>query len=68
MIKFWLAKYAVEFVLYVAACVFIILFISLASKGDRKSRNTRGNPGAFCYEADASKAFCPGGDILISVP
>lgn len=36
MIKFWLAKYAVEFVLYVAACVFIILFISLASKGDRK--------------------------------
>ena len=36
MIKFWIAKYAVEFVLYVAACVFIILFVALATKGDGK--------------------------------
>ena len=36
MIKFWLAKYAVEFVLYVAAVVFIVLFIALASKGHDK--------------------------------
>ena len=36
MIRFWIAKYVVEFVLYVAAVVFVILFISLASKGDGK--------------------------------
>lgn len=36
MIKFWLAKYAVEFILYVAAVVFIILFVALASGGKKR--------------------------------